>query len=454
MIKSFFARNIFNPLHLKFYRRDKSLKYLKEYRKRQWDSLEDNLKIQKENLYHLLKYVIEIIPYYQKIAKEKNIVISRENIQDDLKKFPVMTKSNLKNEFPHLHNLSDNAKWFYNYSGGSTGEPTRIIQDKKYNEHSWAVNYMHYEWAGYNYGDKMIQLWGSQQDILKEKAATSHVIAEWIKSVHILNSFAMDNKTMDRYIKFINVKKPKLILAYAQSMDELSKFIIANNIKVHSPNSIMTSAGILYPEFRKNIETAFKCQVFNRYGSREIGSAACECEKHEGLHISTFTHYFEILNDDLKPCTEGEMGHIYVSSLVNYSLPLIRYKIGDMAIYTDQKCSCGRGLPLIKFVVGRDSDVFKTANGKIIDGIFFLHFISVVHNNGSISKFQLIQKDYDLILVRVVINNHELFNIIRKDIEDSFKKAMGENCKIVWDEVDDIKPLSSGKYRFTIREFE
>ncbi len=429
------------------------MKYFKDYRRRQWDSLEKNLELQSENLYLLLKYAVEKIPYYQKLAFEQNITLSRKNILKDLKKFPVITKPIIKREFSHLHNLSENNKWFYNYSGGSTGEPAKFIQDKKYNEHSRAVNYLHYEWAGYYYGDTMIELWGSQKDILKSKEKIHHRFAEWIRSTYLLNSFEMDKGTMDNYIGFINRKKPKIILAYAQSANEISKYIIENKIKVHSPHSVITSAGILYPEFRKNIETAFKSQVFNRYGSREIGSAACECEKHKGLHLSTFTHFFEILDDNLNPCKENEMGHLYITSLVNYSMPLIRFKIGDLAIVTNEKCSCGRGLPIIKSVIGRDSDAFKTADGKIIDGIFFLHFISVVHNNGAIGKFQLVQKDYNLIHIKVVINNLELFNMIKEDIEGSFKKVMGEDCKIVWDEVEDIKPLSSGKYRFTIREF-
>ncbi len=454
MIKSFFARNIFQPLHIKFYRKDKSLEYFKDYRKNQWNSLEVNEQNQKEMLYSLLKYSIEKIPYYKKLAEEKNIVISKEKILNDLKKFPIMTKAVLKNEFDDLNNLDNKTSWFYDYSGGSTGEPTKVILDKKYNEHSSAVNMLHFEWAGCNYGDPVVQLWGSRRDILQEKEKLSQKVSEWIRSVYILNSFSMNNELMKDYIGFINKKKPKMILAYVNSIDELSKFILKNNIKVHSPFSIMTSAGILYPEFRRNIERAFRCSVFNRYGSREAGSMASQCERHEGLHVSIFTHYLEILNDKLEDCKEGEMGNIYVTSLVNYSMPLIRYKIGDMALYTEKKCSCGRGLPIIKSIIGRDMDVFKTRDGKIIDGNFYVHFVGVAHNNGSIEKFQVIQKDYDLIQIKAVINDADLFETAKKDIEDSFKKIMGNDCEIIWEEVEDIPPLNSGKYRYTIREFD
>lgn len=454
MIKSFFARNIFEPIHIKFYRRDNSLRNFKEYKKKQWDPLETNIELMKERLFNVLSYAVQKIPYYSEFAVRENIVVSRENILEDIKKFPVMSKSIFKSEFNKLHHLTDDSGWFYNYSGGSTGEPVKLIHDKGYDEHSSAVTKLHYEWADYYYGDTMVLLWGSQNEVLKEKEKLSHVIAEWIRSIYFLDCFSMSEEIMQKYVKFINQKKPKLILAYAQAINEFSKFIMKNNIKIQSPKAVMTSAGILYPEFRKNIEEVFKCPVYNRYGSREIGGAACECEKHNGLHISIFTHYLEILNDKLQPCKEGELGEIYVTSLVNYSMPLIRYKIGDMAVYTERKCSCGRGLPLLDSIVGRDTDVFKTRDGKIIDGIFFLHFIGIVHNNGAISKFQLIQKSYDLIEIKVIIKNHELFVKAKKDIEGSFKKVMGNNCEIVWQEVEKINPLPSGKYRYTIREFD
>ncbi len=454
MIKPFIARYIFEPLLMRFYRKEKTLKYFEEYKKRQWDSLEKNVEVQKERLYLLLKSSIENINFYKNLAKKENLRISRENVFEDLKKFPVMTKSLLNSEFSNLHKLSDESRWYYNYSGGSTGEPTKVIQDKQYNAHSTAITRMNYEWAGFNYGDPMIMLWGSRGDVLKEKEKNSHVFANWIRSIQVLNSFSMDKNQMDRYVKIINDKKPKMIHAYAQSINQLAIYISENNLKVHSPMSVMTSAGILYPDFRKNIEKAFNCSVFNRYGSREMGSAACECEKHEGFHISVYTHYLEILNENLEPCKEGELGDIYVTVLINYSLPLIRYKIGDKAVYTEKKCSCGRGLPLIESVVGRDTDVFKTRDGKIIDGYFFVHFISVVYNNGGIDKFQVLQKDYDTIQINVVIKDPELFELQKQDVEKSYRKVLGETCRIIWEKVEDIKPIESGKYRYTIREFE
>jgi phenylacetate-CoA ligase len=363
MIKSFIARNIYEPLYCKFYTKDNRIDLYKQYKKMQWNHLQKNKKIQAQKLYELLKYVSENIPYYNKTIKKNNIEFSKETIFNDIKRFPVLTKEIIRKEFNNLNKIQNGVKWYYNTSGGSTGEPVKFIQDSIYDANSESIVRLNYEWAGYKLGDTFIKLWGSEKEIFEEKEKLRHMIANWFKSVSLLNSFLMDNKKMNYFIDTINNKKPILILAYVQSIFELAKFIKINNKKISSPNAIMTSAGILYPQFRKTIEDVFRCKVFNRYGSREVGDVACECNEHNGLHVNIFTHYIEILNKKMKPCKEGESGELYVTLLTNYTMPLIRYKIGDIAQYTDKKCACGRGMPLIKHIVGRDVDLFINLKG-------------------------------------------------------------------------------------------
>lgn len=452
LLKSLFARYVYNPLYILFYKRDSRSEYYKLFKKLQWQTIEKNLKYQAKKLYEVIDYASKNIPYYKKIVESNNINFSEKTIFEDIKKFPILDKKIMRNEFNNLHKKRKNTKWYYNTSGGSTGEPVKLIQDTHYSSNSNGMTRLQLEWTGYLFGDTLIKLWGSQTDVLQQEEHIKHRFANWIKSITILDSFSMDNNKMEQYIEIINKKKPKLILAYAQSVYELAKYIEKNNKEIYSPNSIMTSAGILYPQFRDVIQKIFGCPVFNRYGSREIGNVASECEKHEGLHLSSFTHYVEILNDKLKPCKEGELGELYITLLTNYTMPLIRYKIGDMAVYTKKNCSCSRGLPLINNIVGRDVDVFVTKSGKIVQGEFFIHFIGVVYNEGYISKFQVIQEDYDNITIKIVLINKLEFNKNKNKIVDAIKKLMGKSCDIKFVIVKDIKPSRSGKYRYTIRK--
>ena len=453
MIKSIIAKYLFEPAYYGVYGRFNWLKYYSFLKRTQWDTLEENKKTQAGLLYELLDYSSKNIPYYKRIFEKKNIKIDKSTIFEDIRKIPVMTKEIIRSEFNNMYNIRKGISWHYTSSGGSTGEPIKLIQDNEFKMKMMLIKNIQKEWAGYQLGETEIMLWGSEKDIIEKKESIMHRFANWIKSSYVLNSFMMDPLKMKGYIGIINKKKPRLILSYAQSINELAKFIEEEKLEVFSPHAIMTSAGILYPQFRENIEKAFKCPVFNRYGSREVWDAACECEKHEGLHVMMLTHYVEILNSKLQPCKEGEVGYVYITLLTNFTMPLIRYKIGDMAQYTEKMCSCGRGLPLIKEIAGRDMDVFKTKDGRLIQGEFFIHFIGVVYNTGIIDKFQVIQKDYDLLEIKVVVKDRDGFERNKGKIEKSIRKVMGNKCRIRWNLVNDIKPTKSGKYRYTIREF-
>ena len=90
----------------------------------------------------------------------------------------------------------------------------------------------------------------------------------------------------------------------------------------------MVTAGTLFEPIRQTIESVFQAPVFNRYGSREVGDIACECEAHSGLHVALPTQFVEILRPDGTAAGPGEIGEIVVTSLTNFAMPLIRYRIG------------------------------------------------------------------------------------------------------------------------------
>jgi len=405
--------------------------------------------LQKKLLFNMLKYSIKNIPYYRNIAKESKIVPSKRTVIEDLKKFPILTKQILREEYKNLKSERVHTNFIKNTSGGSTGEPVLFLQDVSMKETGIASQILFDEWAGRKVGEKMIKLWGCEKELLEGTQGFDGFINKNLLNITLLNSFRMTKKDMLNFTKTINREKPKMIEAYVQSIYELAKFIKENKLKIFSPNGVITSAGTLYPEVKKFIEEVFNCPVFNRYGSREVGSIACSCEKGYGLHLNIFNHYIEILDNDLKPCKPGKIGKVYVTTLHNFVMPLIRYDIGDMAVAAKiEQCSCGRGLPLIEKVVGRTVNLFKTKTSELIDGEYFTHLF---YFKGWVKKFQITQKDYNLIQILVVLQNEKNQEDIQ-EIEHNIKIVMGKNCKIVWKFVNNIKSTKSGKYLYTISE--
>jgi phenylacetate-CoA ligase len=295
-------------------------------------------------------------------------------------------------------------------------------------------------------------LWGSERDLFVGKERFRTRLGRWLRKEIWLNAFRMTSEHMSDYVNRINDFRPSQILAYAESIYDLARFIQSGDIAVYSPKSVMTSAGVLYPEMRRTIEEAFKAPVFNRYGSREVGTVACECDRHEGLHVFPLTHHIEILREDGLPAGPGEPGEIVITHLMNYSMPLIRYRIGDIGEWAENACSCGRLLPALKTVSGRVSDIFVTKEGVRIHGEYFTHMF---YFKSWVKKFQVVQEEPDFIRVLIVPLDEAKRTPSSKaeefgEITEKIRLVMGEECRVLVELVEQIAPTDSGKYRYTI----
>ncbi len=175
-----------------------------------------------------------------------------------------------------------------------------------------------------------------------------------------------------------------------------------------------------------------------------MGDMAFEC-KCGALHILDHSHYLEVVKEN----NTDDFGKTIVTSLNNYSMPMIRYDIGDLSSgFLDGDCSCGLGFHMLKDIVGRETSIFITKRGKKVPPEYFIHMIGVVYNSGFIKKFQVIQKDYELINLKIILNGQKDLKRL-EDIIKSIKLIMGESCKVDVDFVDEIKPEKSGKFLYT-----
>ncbi len=444
---STFLSHFVAPILWRFFLRSQRYRYYASMRCRQYDSLEKNKELQREKLFHIVNYAVQHIPYYKMIAKERGIVVDRKSIFSDIKKFPVLTKEIIRREGKNLCNPKIVAK--VNTSGGTTGEPVSFYQDQSTRDFGAATKMLFYEWAGRHDGEFMMSLWGSERDILQGGEGTRGWLVRYFTNVELLNAFKMTPQRMTAYWAMLKNKRPKLLLAYVQSAYELARYAEKKGLGSLNIGALMTSAGNLSRPVRMFLESVYQCKVFNRYGSREVGDMACSCEKGEELHLNIFNHFMEVLDT-----TDGEVdvqnsGSIHITTLNNYAMPLLRYRIGDRSTGIDwtSPCFCGRGLPRIAKLLGRDVEVFLLSDGSIVDGEYFTHLF---YHKTWVEKFQVIQEALDTVIVRVVKIDSEKIVEDQVEIEMAIRTVMGERCVIVWEFVPEIDPLPSGKFLYTI----
>lgn len=400
-------------------------------------------KYMKKILLHLYKNV----PYYLPFLEEEKIVYNNDKI--DLSKFnqlPILTKEIMRKNHEELISTDYRTrKWYYNSSGGSTGEPIRFIQDNIYSKWENARNYYYFkDILNVDIGRiKKIVLWGSERDLLKGSVGIKAKISNWLTNTMFLNSFKMTGNDIDEYINIINAYEPELIRGYAGSLYELCNYLEKKIKEVHTPRILLAQAETVTDEMKEKIERVFKTKLYNFYGSREVAGIAGECK--EGLmHIFSFHNYVEILDDNNQPVKDGEEGRVIVTNLHNYSMPFIRYDIGDRAILGPEKCKCGNILPTLKKVTGRVTDHFVSENGSIISGSALTLTFNLMD---WVKAFQIIQEDYKKIKILIVTENDKN-DLMMAEVEKKIKFLLGKDCEINWEFVQHIPKTKSGKYLY------
>lgn len=430
------AENIFAPL-LDYVRGTKSIKYLKILRRTQWAKQNAIVKLQEKKLRSLIRHAYENVPFYHRLFKKLGLYPDDIKTIKDLAKLPVITKKDIRINFDDLMARGCNERKILDFTSGSTGEPLKFYVTKTARSWETAAELRAYEWAGYNLGDKYALIWGAPFDVKKLTKLSDELINFFERRI-VLNSYNMSEESMHIFASKLVKFKPKIIRGYSSALYLIANFIKRQGIEGIRPTAIITTAEKLFIYERKIIEKAFQCEVFDFYGSREVGAIASECSEHIGHHISAENVIIEFVDDG--HVSPNEVGEILVTNLNNYAMPLIRYANGDMGIPLDEECPCGRGLPLIKSIEGRVSDILCIDNGKFISAPAFVY----IFKDLPIKQYQLVQETKEKILVNIVKDENfsieDEYQLIKK-----LREYLGKNVLIEIRFCDKILPTKSGK---------
>jgi len=419
---------------------------LGELRRIQWSSPEEISAIQESNLQNLLNYTFKNIPYYNKLGIDQNT--RTENPRNLLTEIPFLTKEIISGESDNLVSKEDRKGKIKNSSGGSTGIPTTVYQDLHYHNINKAKSCLVYDWAGWKPGKKKILLWGAGRDIESMKKNWRSRLYLWAKGIEISDSYRISDSDYRLLADSLATKNYTCIEGFVDSIYSFAKVLQKENLPSGNLRSIIATGSTLYPDIEDLLREVFNTKIINRYGGREVGAIASSCGESPYMHIFDPYTIVEILDKNGNPCKPGEEGNIYVTCLTNYTMPMIRYDIGDIGIPTADHCSCGRGFSVMERVIGRKSETIKNINGDNVSTLLFPHIIGVVNNSNTIKQFQVVQDNLTSLKINVVPTgeNEDLLSNDMHSIKNNLMTIFGEEMDIRFEILDEIKRLPSGKY--------
>lgn len=376
----------------------------------------------------ILKYAIENVPFYTQLA-----------IQGHLSAFPVLRKKEIADNFKSLISVPfQNQKLVEEKSSGSSGIQGKVLMSRK--EVFDAIAHQTFLWgfSGYRPGDKLLQL-----GMTTERSGVKR-LKDFFFRVDYQSAFNLQEKLVVRVLSKYVGRSDSYFGGYASGLYEYARIAKKNKLNNIRFKAVISWGDKMFDHYRSLIEEAFHSKVFDTYGCTEGFMIAGQCS-HMNYHILTPHVKVELLDNQENEVAPGEWGKVVVTRLDAFAMPLIRYYLGDLAVKSSlhEKCECGLPFPLLKKIIGRDTDVVRTPTGKAL----IVHFFTGIFEHiSAIYQFRVVQEVQEKFTIEYIseCSDDQLMEVLQKLTLEMNNKA-GENLNIEFIRVKEIKPTNSGK---------
>jgi len=301
---------------------------------------------------------------------------------EDVEMLPVMTKSDLMNDFDdivtdprlgravcenHLRDLVGDAYLFDEYhvvaSGGSSGHRGVFA----YGWEAWATCYA-------SVVRFQLRDWSSDPELAEVPRVAAVVAAA--NATHISGAlgrtfsgtattrhFLPVTLPLTEIVAGLNELQPTLLQGYSSVLHRLA--LEGRRGRLHiQPRRINPISEPLTPETRALLQDVWGAPVINGYGMSEgLFAGACA----HGLHLPDDLCLVEVVDSRGRATSPGQPGErVLVTNLYNPALPLIRYEVTDEVTIVPGSCPCGSALRRIADPQGRLDDTFVYPDGTIV----------------------------------------------------------------------------------------
>ena len=397
-------------------------------------SRESMRSLQNEKLRRQVRHVWEHVPYYRSLMEKAGVTPEDILSTDDLHKLPLLSKDDLRDQYPYGLlgcDLKDVVR--IHSTSGTTGR--RVV-------------------AFYTQED--IDIWeeccaraitaagGTDEDVVQ--VAYGYGLFTGGSGLHGGShrvgcmTLPMSSGNTERQIQFMMDLHSTILCctpSYAAYIGETLKEM------GYSAADIDLKAGIFgaepwTEEMRRDIEKSLGIKAYDIYGLTETSGpgVSFECCEQTGMHVNEDHFYPEIIDPDtLEVLPEGEVGELVFTSLDKTAFPLLRYRTRDLCRLTRTKCSCGRTLIKMCKPMGRSDDML------IIRGVnVFPSQIETVLLKKGYTPNYLIEVDRvnntDTLDVSVELAQEQFSDTIRdmtareRELAEAMRAMLGINPKI------------------------
>lgn len=410
----------------------------------QWLSADELAARRLARLRHLLVRAAET-PYYSTVIRRAGISDPSKIAMNDLPRLPLLDRQIVARHGLEAFLTVNPAGLVSVVTSGSTGTPGRLLRSRleeaEYSARWWRV----YAAYGCHMLDAQINLATPNKS---ERAGPIALLRRMgiLPRIERLASGAPPEQILKR----LQVVSPPILTGYAGAIEGLAEHVIATGALIHPPRAVFCTAMEVTDRCLELAEQAFHAPAVDVYVTNEFGVIAWTCPvRRDLLHLNDDAFVVEVLDADGSPVAPGHRGELVVTALGVTSMPLIRYRMGDLAAHVPGQCECGRGLGLMTRVQGRTSHVIRKPDGALITTPLITTIFARAVAYEWVRRFQVREEPgYKL---RFLLDARRTPSDAQRDVlKKEIRSAVGDDFNVVIEIVDEIPLAPNGKMQFLV----
>ncbi len=317
--------------------------------------------IQEQKLQELLVFLSQHSPFYKELLAKHKVEIKAIKTQSDLSHIPTTSKEDLQQRSEDFLCVSRDKIIEYTSTSGTLGSPVIIaLTENDLNR------------LAYNEYNSFLTADGSSNDIYQLMLTLDRQFMAGIAYYSGIRKLgagiirlgpgvpSLQWETIHRLRPTTIVTVPSFVLKLIQFAKD--NFIDLNRSSVKK--AICIGENIRNTDFSLNmlgrkIKEEWNIHLFSTYASTEMQTAFTECREGVGGHLQPELLIVELLDEHNQQVGPHTAGEVTITTLGIEGMPLLRYKTGDICMYFDEQCACGRTSLRLSPVIGRKKQMIK-----------------------------------------------------------------------------------------------
>ena len=365
-----------------------------QFEQSQWWPEERLRVLQLAQFNQVFRHAVATVPFYrERFASWPSGITSWEQYRE----LPVSTRREIQLAGDGMHSTAPppaHGPLVTTQSTGSTASPL-VTQGTAWTQIMWrAMLLREHVWHDRDLRGKLAAIRSNTVD--GEAPNWGTATSAFVTGPSLVRSLSID---LDEQLRWLVAEDPDYVLGFATNMRALAVRSSELGVRLPLLKQVRTYGEVLQPDARDIVRAAWGVEIVDSYSSEELGYIGLQCPQSEHYHVQSESLIVEVLDAVGKPCLPGETGQVTVSTLHNFAMPLLRYASGDYA-EVGEPCPCGRGLPVLTRIAGRQRNMILRPDGVRQWPVFPM---SAWFDIAPVLQIQLVQDAIDHVEARLVM---------------------------------------------------